>query len=31
MTFLGHLAEANEAINMFTLGFLKRSITLAQV
>lgn len=30
MTFLGHLAEANEMINVFALGFIKKSITLAQ-
>lgn len=30
MTFLGHLAETNETINMFALGFVKRSTTLAQ-
>lgn len=30
MTFLGDLAETNETINMFALGFVKRSITLAQ-
>lgn len=30
MTFLGHLAEANEMINAFALGFIKKGITLAQ-
>lgn len=30
MTFLGHLAEAKEMINMFALGFIKKSITLVQ-
>lgn len=30
MTFLGHLAEANEMINVFALDFIKKSITLAQ-